>query len=43
MTGHRSQALPVPSEAIAGIMAMQHSLVPPTINHFTDDPVFDTA
>lgn len=25
-------------EAIAAIMAMQHQLVPPTINHFTDDP-----
>ncbi|MBC7426943.1 MAG: beta-ketoacyl-ACP synthase II [Bacteroidia bacterium] len=28
-------------EAIAAIMAMQHSLVPPTINHFTDDEAID--
>lgn len=41
MTGHLLGAAGA-IEAIAGIMAMQHSLVPPTINHFTDDPVFDT-
>jgi 3-oxoacyl-[acyl-carrier-protein] synthase II len=29
-------------EAIASIMAMQHSLVPPTINHFTDDENIDS-
>jgi 3-oxoacyl-[acyl-carrier-protein] synthase II len=40
MTGHLLGAAGA-IEAIAGIMAMQHSLVPPTINHFTDDPVFD--
>ena len=28
-------------EAIATIMAMQHNLVPPTINHFTDDEQID--
>jgi len=28
-------------ETIAAILAMQHSLVPPTINHFTDDPAID--
>ncbi len=28
-------------EAVATIMAMQHSLVPPTINHFTDDENID--
>ncbi|MEN9345363.1 MAG: hypothetical protein RLZZ60_832 [Bacteroidota bacterium] len=28
-------------EAVASIMAMQHSLVPPTINHFTDDENID--
>ncbi|WP_188815389.1 beta-ketoacyl-ACP synthase II [Hymenobacter cavernae] len=28
-------------EAVAAILAMQHSLVPPTINHFTDDPELD--
>lgn len=29
-------------EAVASIMAMQHSLVPPTINHFTDDENIDS-
>ena len=28
-------------EAIASIMAMKHSIVPPTINHFTDDENID--
>lgn len=28
-------------EAIATIMAIKESIVPPTINHFTDDPAFD--
>jgi len=28
-------------EAIAAIMALINDTVPPTINHFTDDPVFD--
>jgi 3-oxoacyl-[acyl-carrier-protein] synthase II len=28
-------------EAVASIMAMKHSLVPPTINHFTDDDQID--
>jgi 3-oxoacyl-[acyl-carrier-protein] synthase II len=28
-------------EAVASILAMQHSLVPPTINHFTNDPEID--
>lgn len=28
-------------EAIASILAMQHNIVPPTINHFTDDPAID--
>jgi 3-oxoacyl-[acyl-carrier-protein] synthase II len=28
-------------EAIATIMAMQHNIVPPTINHFTDDENID--
>ncbi|AYA37235.1 beta-ketoacyl-[acyl-carrier-protein] synthase II [Hymenobacter oligotrophus] len=28
-------------EAVASILAMEHSLVPPTINHFTDDPELD--
>jgi len=30
-------------EAVACILAMQHSLVPPTINHFTEDPEVDNA
>lgn len=29
-------------EAVASILAIQHQLIPPTINHFTDDPEFDT-
>ncbi|MCC2547972.1 beta-ketoacyl-ACP synthase II [Hymenobacter sp. BT175] len=28
-------------EAVASIMAIQHGIVPPTINHFTDDPELD--
>jgi 3-oxoacyl-[acyl-carrier-protein] synthase II len=28
-------------EAVATIMAMMHDIVPPTINHFTDDPEID--
>jgi 3-oxoacyl-[acyl-carrier-protein] synthase II len=28
-------------ESIACLLAMQHSIVPPTINHFTDDPELD--
>ena len=30
-------------EAVACILAMQNNLVPPTINHFTDDPEVDNA
>ncbi|TNE52014.1 MAG: beta-ketoacyl-[acyl-carrier-protein] synthase II [Bacteroidetes bacterium] len=40
MTGHLLGAAGA-IEAIASIMAMQHSFVPPTINHFTDDPDID--
>jgi 3-oxoacyl-[acyl-carrier-protein] synthase II len=28
-------------EAVACILAMQHGIVPPTINHFTEDPEVD--
>ncbi|MCX6274732.1 MAG: beta-ketoacyl-ACP synthase II [Bacteroidetes bacterium] len=41
MTGHLLGAAGA-IEAIASIMAVIHDQIPPTINHFTDDPVFDT-
>lgn len=41
MTGHLLGAAGA-IEAIASILAIQNNLVPPTINHFTDDPVFDS-
>lgn len=41
MTGHLLGAAGA-AEAVATILAMKHSLVPPTINHFTDDPQFDS-
>ncbi len=40
MTGHLLGAAGA-IEAIASIMAIQNSLIPPTINHFTDDPKVD--
>ena len=40
MTGHLLGAAGA-VEAIASIMAMQHGFIPPTINHFTDDPEID--
>lgn len=40
MTGHLLGAAGA-VEAIAGILAIQHNFVPPTINHFTDDPELD--
>ena len=40
MTGHLLGAAGA-IEAIASIMALRTGIVPPTINHFTDDPVFD--
>lgn len=40
MTGHLLGAAGA-IEAIASILAVQHDLIPPTINHFTDDPEID--
>jgi 3-oxoacyl-[acyl-carrier-protein] synthase II len=40
MTGHCLGAAGV-IEAIASIQALIHSIVPPTINHFTNDPELD--
>lgn len=40
MTGHLLGAAGA-IESIACIMAIQHDLVPPTINHFTDDEAID--
>ena len=40
MTGHLLGAAGA-VEAIAGIFAIQDQFIPPTINHFTDDPAFD--
>ncbi|MCC6724619.1 MAG: beta-ketoacyl-ACP synthase II [Saprospiraceae bacterium] len=40
MTGHLLGAAGA-IEAIAGILAIQHQFIPPTINHFTDDPELD--
>jgi 3-oxoacyl-[acyl-carrier-protein] synthase II len=40
MTGHLLGAAGA-IESIATILAIQNDLVPPTINHFTDDPSFD--
>jgi 3-oxoacyl-[acyl-carrier-protein] synthase II len=40
MTGHLLGAAGA-IEAVAGIVGMMHDFVPPTINHFTDDPAMD--
>jgi len=40
MTGHLLGAAGA-IEAAATIMAVKNDIVPPTINHFTDDPAFD--
>lgn len=40
MTGHLLGAAAA-IEAVACILAIQHSFIPPTINHFTDDPAID--
>lgn len=42
MTGHLLGAAGA-IEAIACLLGMQHDFVPPTINHFTDDPDIDPA
>jgi len=41
MTGHLLGAAEI-VESIASILAIKNSLVPPTINHFTDDEAFDS-
>ncbi len=41
MTGHLLGAAGA-IEAICGILAIQKGLIPPTINHFTDDPELDS-
>lgn len=40
MTGHLLGAAGA-IEAVASILAVKYDIVPPTINHFTDDPQFD--
>ena len=40
MTGHLLGAAGA-IEAVAGILAIKNNFVPPTINHFTDDPELD--
>lgn len=40
MTGHLLGAAGA-IEGIASLLAVAHDIVPPTINHFTDDPAFD--
>lgn len=41
MTGHLLGAAGA-VEAIASILALQEGIIPPTINHFTDDPEIDS-
>src|SRR5690606_33131821 len=41
MTGHLLGAAGA-VEAVASILAVKNDIVPPTINHFTDDPAFDS-
>ncbi len=40
MTGHLLGAAGA-IESIASILAVKHDIIPPTINHFTDDPAID--
>ena len=42
MTGHLLGAAGA-VEAMASIFAVQHDIIPPTINHFTDDPEVDQS
>jgi 3-oxoacyl-[acyl-carrier-protein] synthase II len=41
MTGHLLGAAGA-IETVACILAIQHKFVPPTINHFVDDPAIDS-
>jgi 3-oxoacyl-[acyl-carrier-protein] synthase II len=41
MTGHLLGAAGA-IESIAAILAVKNDIVPPTINHFTDDPEIDS-
>ena len=41
MTGHLLGAAGA-IEGLACILAMNNSIIPPTINHFTDDPEIDS-
>lgn len=41
MTGHLLGAAGA-IEAIASVLAINHNFIPPTINHFTDDPAIDS-
>ena len=40
MTGHLLGAAGA-IEGIASVLAIKNGIIPPTINHFTDDPAFD--
>jgi 3-oxoacyl-[acyl-carrier-protein] synthase II len=40
MTGHLLGAAGA-VEAVASVLSVKHDIVPPTINHFTDDPEID--
>lgn len=40
MTGHLLGAAGA-IEAMASVLSIVHDIIPPTINHFTDDPAFD--
>ena len=42
MTGHLLGASGA-VESIAAILALQHQVIPPTINHFIDDETFDAG